>query len=347
MLGLSRAWRSRLFPLRLLEYDSTSDWEQQPIFFDPFIAFNRCSTADHSSFRRFPPAKEHHSSSGSRLSETRYTLYSELPVRHRRSEVEKSPESEQNTAWTFFYAPKYFKYECSTPQQHPSETQKDPEVVLSKSNMQFISLLAFIGLATASVNAAAAKPAASTAGVDAAASTASINATVAKPVALTPSSVAAAGLTNINDFQGNGLNLVNNAAVGPGDGTTVNGLSVGFSGQANQQWTFITSGSGFQIANGLNPSLFLSYPAAAFNGNPFGAAVIVYSEFPTTFTLQPLTPPAVGFNIVEPTGLLLTSWALVPGNTAGQGVGTAPVTLEPRDPNLTSQQTWQIVAAPA
>jgi hypothetical protein len=42
-----------------------------------------------------------------------------------------------------------------------------------------------------------------------------------KPVAWSPANVAVAGLININDFQGFGLNLVDNAAVVPGEGTAV------------------------------------------------------------------------------------------------------------------------------
>jgi hypothetical protein len=149
--------------------------------------------------------------------------------------------------------------------------------------MQIISsLVAFITLATARVVAAA-----------------------VKPVALSPANVAAAGLLNINDFQGFGLNLVNNAAVGPGEGTAVFVFPGSFASFLNQEvstdlfstfwllihityWAFIPQGSNFHIANGLNSSLFLSYPAAPFNGNPFGAELVVFSKFPATFSLQPI-----------------------------------------------------------
>jgi hypothetical protein len=79
--------------------------------------------------------------------------------------------------------------------------------------MQIISsLVAFITLATARTAAA-----------------------TVKPVALSPANVAAAGLININDFQGFGLNLVNNGAVGPGEGTAVTVFPGSASGELGQE----------------------------------------------------------------------------------------------------------------
>ncbi|KAJ7263478.1 hypothetical protein C8J57DRAFT_1470778 [Mycena rebaudengoi] len=133
------------------------------------------------------------------------------------------------------------------------------------------SLVAFITLATARMVAA-----------------------TAKPVALSPANVAVAGLLNINDFQGFGLNLVNNAAVGPGEGTAVFVFPGSFASSfLNQEWAFIPQGSNFHIANGFNSSLFLSYPAAAFGGNPYGAELVVFSKFPATFSLQPSVPQEI------------------------------------------------------
>ncbi|KAJ7437333.1 hypothetical protein FB451DRAFT_1193324 [Mycena latifolia] len=150
----------------------------------------------------------------------------------------------------------------------------------------------------------------------------SISASPAKPIALTPDAVAAAGLTNIHDFQGNSLNLVGN--VNPTEGTG---------------WTFIPQGSNFIIANGLNTSLFLSYPAAPFAGNPAQAGAVVFSEFPAVFSLQVVAPPSSAVSIVEVTHqLALTSWPSVPG------VNAAPVTLASISSVLQAEQTWTIVA---
>ncbi|KAJ7448732.1 hypothetical protein FB451DRAFT_1187549 [Mycena latifolia] len=154
----------------------------------------------------------------------------------------------------------------------------------------------------------------------------SISASPAKPVALTPDAVAAAGLTNIHDFQGNSLNLVGN--VNPTEGTGVIGFPGGF------------DGSNFIIANGLNMSLFLSYPAAPFAGNPAQAGAVVFSEFPAVFSLQVVAPPSSAVSIVEVTHqLALTSWPSVPG------VNAAPVTLASISSVLQAEQTWNIVAA--
>ncbi|KAJ6490096.1 hypothetical protein C8R45DRAFT_992664, partial [Mycena sanguinolenta] len=93
-------------------------------------------------------------------------------------------------------------------------------------------------------------------------------AATAKPVALSPDNIDAAGLITINDFQGFQLNLVGG---GTGEGTAVFAFPGAFASSLNQEWTFIpdaNNASNFRIANGLNPSLFLSYPAAAFGGNP-------------------------------------------------------------------------------
>ncbi|KAJ7812229.1 hypothetical protein B0H13DRAFT_1926216 [Mycena leptocephala] len=159
----------------------------------------------------------------------------------------------------------------------------------------------------------------------------SISASLTKPVALTPDAVAAAGLTNIHDFQGKGLNLVGN--VNPTEGTGVIGFpGNGLPGNAD--------GSNFIIANGQNTSLFLSYPAAPFAGNPAQAGTVVFSKFPAVFSLQVVAPPSPGVSIVEVTHqLALTSWASVPG------VEPAPVTLSTISSVLQAEQTWTIVAA--
>ncbi|KAJ7832616.1 hypothetical protein B0H13DRAFT_2112206, partial [Mycena leptocephala] len=126
-----------------------------------------------------------------------------------------------------------------------------------------------------------------------------------KPVALSPANVAVAGLININGFQGFGLNLVDNAAVAPGEGTAVFVFPGNFASFVNQE------GSNFHIANGLNSSLFLSYPAAAFNGNPYGAELVVFSKFPATFSLQPIGSSGNTVQIVEVCSQLeLTSYNL-------------------------------------
>ncbi|KAJ7876396.1 hypothetical protein B0H13DRAFT_1893693 [Mycena leptocephala] len=185
--------------------------------------------------------------------------------------------------------------------------------------MQIISsLVAFITLATARTVAA-----------------------TVKPVALSPANVAAAGLININDFQGFGLNLVNNGAVGPGEGTAVTVFPGSASGDLGQEWTFIAQGSNFHIANGLNSSLFLSYPAAAFNGNPYGAELVVYSKFPANFFLQPIGSSGTTVRIVEfSSKLVLTSWKTV------AGFPVAPAILVENTTALQPQQTWTLVAAP-
>ncbi|KAJ7887206.1 hypothetical protein B0H13DRAFT_2043187 [Mycena leptocephala] len=126
-----------------------------------------------------------------------------------------------------------------------------------------------------------------------------------KPVALSPANVAVAGLININGFQGFGLNLVDNAAVAPGEGTAVFVFPGNFASFVNQE------GSNFHIANGLNSSLFLSYPAAAFNVNPYGAELVVFSKFPATFSLQPIGSSGNTVQIVEVCSQLeLTSYNL-------------------------------------
>jgi hypothetical protein len=56
-----------------------------------------------------------------------------------------------------------------------------------------------------------------------------------KPVALSPANVAVAGLININGFQGFGLNLVDNAAVAPGEGTAVFVFPGNFASFVNQE----------------------------------------------------------------------------------------------------------------
>ncbi|KAJ7713297.1 hypothetical protein B0H16DRAFT_1899568 [Mycena metata] len=153
----------------------------------------------------------------------------------------------------------------------------------------------------------------------------SISASPAKPVALTPNVVAAAGFTNIHDFQGNSLNLVGNINA---EGTAVIGFPSGF------------DRSNFIIANGLNTSLFLSYPAAPFAGSPDLAGTVVFSEFPAVFSLEVIAPPSSAVSIVEVTHqLALTSWPSVPG------VDAVPVTLSAIDPGLQAEQTWTIVAA--
>ncbi|KAJ7246675.1 hypothetical protein C8J57DRAFT_1724739 [Mycena rebaudengoi] len=161
----------------------------------------------------------------------------------------------------------------------------------------------------------------------------------ASPVALTPDSVAAAGLTNVHDFQGNSLNLVEASQV---DGTPVILFPTGFDGSINQQWSFIANGSNFVIANGLNPSLALSYPGAPFGATPDFASPVVYSNLPTVFSLLPLPPPSPGFRIQESISkTVLTSWQVVPG------ILQTPVSLAPISTFLQNQQTWTIVAAPA
>ncbi|KAJ6579709.1 hypothetical protein DFH09DRAFT_1360904 [Mycena vulgaris] len=166
-------------------------------------------------------------------------------------------------------------------------------------------------------------------------------AATAKPVALTPANVAVAGLININDFQGFGLNLVDNAAVAPGEGTAVFVFPGNFASFVNQEWAFIPQGSNFHIANGLNSSLFLSYPAAAFNGNPYAAELVVFSKFPATFSLQPVGSSGNTVRIVEVSSqLALTSWKAVPGMSG------APAILAQIDASLQPQQTWTLVAAP-
>ncbi|KAJ7244812.1 hypothetical protein C8J57DRAFT_1242480 [Mycena rebaudengoi] len=166
----------------------------------------------------------------------------------------------------------------------------------------------------------------------------------AERVALTPDSVAAANLTNIHDFQGNSLNLQSGIQT---NGTAVIAFPSSFDNFINQQertqliyWTFAASGSNFSIANGLDSSLFLSYPGAPFGGPANFAGAVVYSKLPANFSLQPRAPPTPGFFIVEfNSKAALTSWPAVPGNQQ------TPVTLSPMTSVLQNQQTWTIVAA--
>ncbi|KAJ6490102.1 hypothetical protein C8R45DRAFT_992683, partial [Mycena sanguinolenta] len=165
-----------------------------------------------------------------------------------------------------------------------------------------------------------------------------------KPVALSPDNIDAAGLITINDFQGFQLNLVDNTAVGPGEGTAVFAFPGAFSSSLNQEWTFIPDAkntSNFRIANGLNSSLFLSYPAAAFGGNPAGAELVVSSKFPATFTLQPIGSGTI--RILESTtgNLALTSWKALPSGPQG-----TPAILVTSDPSIQAEQTWTLLAAP-
>ncbi|KAJ7242516.1 hypothetical protein C8J57DRAFT_1526207 [Mycena rebaudengoi] len=68
------------------------------------------------------------------------------------------------------------------------------------------------------------------------------------------------------------------------------------------------------IANGMNPSLFLSYPGAPFGATPDFAGTVVYSKLPTVFSLQALFPPLSGVRIVESKSqTVLTAWQVVPG----------------------------------
>ncbi|KAJ6583418.1 hypothetical protein DFH09DRAFT_1075837 [Mycena vulgaris] len=172
----------------------------------------------------------------------------------------------------------------------------------------------------------------------------SASASPAERVALTPDSVAAAGLINVHDFQGNSLNLVEASQT---DGTAVILFPSGFDGGINQQestqliyWSFTANGSNFVIANGLNPSLFLSYSGAPFGATPDFAGTVVYSELPTVFSLQPVPLPLSGFNIVEVNSqTVLTAWQVVPG------ILQTPVTLAPVSSLLQNQQTWTIVTA--
>ncbi|KAJ7809224.1 hypothetical protein B0H14DRAFT_3151670 [Mycena olivaceomarginata] len=173
----------------------------------------------------------------------------------------------------------------------------------------------------------------------------STSASPAQGVALTPDSVAAAGLTNVHDFQGNSLNLVGASQT---DGTAVILFPSSFDGAINQQertlliyWNFTPNGSNFVIANGMNPSLFLSYPGAPFGATPDFAGTVVYSKLPTVFSLQPVPPPLTGVMIVELNSqTVLTAWKVVPG------ILQTPVTLAPVSPSLQNQQTWTIVTAP-
>ncbi|KAK6988064.1 hypothetical protein R3P38DRAFT_2574020 [Favolaschia claudopus] len=152
---------------------------------------------------------------------------------------------------------------------------------------------------------------------------------------------ALAGLLNINDFQGFGLNLVDNGPSPPGEGTAVFVFPGSFSNAVNQEWSLIPQGSNtYRIANGLDSSLFLSYPAAAFGGNAYGAELIVSSKFPATFALQTISASANTVRIVEVgSGRALTSWKAVPGMSG------APAILAQIDPSLQTQQSWKIVAA--
>ncbi|KAJ6484220.1 hypothetical protein C8R45DRAFT_1215007 [Mycena sanguinolenta] len=145
------------------------------------------------------------------------------------------------------------------------------------------------------------------------------------------------GLTCIVDSEGFGLNLVNDGGSTtdkggpPGEGTGVI-VNNGPNSQINQEWSLIPQGSNFLIANGLNSSLFLSYPALPFGGgNPDLAGVVVYSRYPATFSFQTVSG---GVRIVEViSGTALTSWS-------------GPVTLARIGSVPANQQTWTIVAAP-
>ncbi|KAJ7037026.1 hypothetical protein C8F04DRAFT_1393831 [Mycena alexandri] len=124
------------------------------------------------------------------------------------------------------------------------------------------------------------------------------------------------------------------------EGTAVFGFPSSFDTAINQQWTFIPQGEDFIIANGLNESLFLSYPAAQFDGSPDQAGTAVFSKFPAVFSLQVITPSSPAVFIVEVTHQqALTSWHSVPG------VNGAPVTLANIGPALQAQQTWTVVPA--
>ncbi|KAJ7832503.1 hypothetical protein B0H13DRAFT_2429641 [Mycena leptocephala] len=80
-------------------------------------------------------------------------------------------------------------------------------------------------------------------------------------------------------------------------------------------------GSNFHIANGLNSSLFLSYPAAAFNGNPYSAELVVFSKFPAAFSLQPIGSSGNTVQIVEVSSqLALTSLKAVPGMSGAPAI---------------------------
>ncbi|KAJ6553638.1 hypothetical protein B0H10DRAFT_2125246 [Mycena sp. CBHHK59/15] len=166
----------------------------------------------------------------------------------------------------------------------------------------------------------------------------SISASPAKPIALTPDDVAAAGLTNIHDFQGNSLNL---AGAANANGASVIGFPSSFDSAINQQWSFISQGSNFIIASGMNSSLFLSYPAAPFGGAPNQGGTVVFSDqFPAEFTLNVVAPPSPGISIVEVSHKqALTSWPAVPG------VNESPVTFVDIDSDLQAEQTWTLVAA--
>ncbi|KAJ7643860.1 hypothetical protein FB45DRAFT_861435 [Roridomyces roridus] len=143
------------------------------------------------------------------------------------------------------------------------------------------------------------------------------------------------GFTNINDFQGRGLNLVNDAA--PGEGTAVTGFPASGATALNQEWSIIPQGTNFTIANALNQTLKLSYPTAGFGGNPHFSGLVVSAQFPANFSIQ---TSGNGVRIVEVTsGHTLTSWA-----TAG-GLAQSPVTLYPISASLQSQQTWTLVAS--
>ncbi|KAF7344035.1 hypothetical protein MVEN_01693000 [Mycena venus] len=171
--------------------------------------------------------------------------------------------------------------------------------------------------------------------------TARMAAATVNPVALSPANIAVAGLININDFQGFGLNVVNNTVVEAGEGTAVFVFPSRFSNSVNQEWAFIPQGSGFRIANGMNLSLSLSYPAAAYGGNPYGAELVVSSKFPATFALQPIGSSGVTVRIVEVTSqFALTSWKAVAGMLG------APAILAEVNASLQPQQTWTLAAAP-
>ncbi|KAJ7643864.1 hypothetical protein FB45DRAFT_1020682 [Roridomyces roridus] len=159
------------------------------------------------------------------------------------------------------------------------------------------------------------------------------------------------GFININDFQGKGLNLVNDAV--PGEGTAVTGFPASGATGLNQEWTLIPQGTNFTIANALNSTLKLSYPTARFGGNPHFSGLVVSGEFPATFSLQTSGKGVryghgllreLNMNLwnrfVEVTsGHTLTTWA-----TAG-GQAQSPVTLYPVTTGLQSQQTWTLVAS--
>jgi len=79
---------------------------------------------------------------------------------------------------------------------------------------------------------------------------------------ITAQNVALVGFVNINNYQGNGLNLVNNVASGIVDGTAVTAVAAFDAGQANQQVSISSSISVLLI------DAFIYTVEVSLNGKP-------------------------------------------------------------------------------